>query len=115
MLRAVLAMALVAGCYGETSVGYRGTYAASASLVEVEPGVSVVSDYDYPVFYADGAYWRWNQGYWYRSPYYDRGFSVAYDVPVRVRGIQRPWTYAHYRHGGVRHPIVVRDHRHYRY
>jgi hypothetical protein len=104
-------MALVAGCYGETSVGYSGAY--DASLVEVEPGVQVVSDYDYPVFYSEGAYWRYNSGYWYRSPYYDRGFTAAVDVPVRVRGIRHPETYAHYRRGGVRHRIVTRDHRRY--
>ena len=113
MLRAILAMALVAGCYGETDVGYRATYASSPALVEVEPGVQVIADYDYPVFYSEGAYWRWNNGYWYRSPYYDRGWSVSYNAPVRVRGIQRPWAYTHYR-GGARHPVVVRDHRRYR-
>ena len=113
MLRAVLALTLVAGCYGETRVDYHNTYSADASLVEVEPGVSVVSDYDYPVFYSDGAYWRYNQGYWYQSPYYDRGWTATASVPVRVRGIRHPETYAHYRRGGVRHRIVTRDHRRY--
>jgi len=111
MLRAILAMALVAGCYGDASVGYRATY-STPSLAYVEPGVQVVADYDYPVFYADGAYWRWNNGYWYRSNYYNRGFYASADVPVRVRSIQRPWAYSHYR-GGYRHPVVVRDHRRY--
>ena len=108
MLRAILAMALVAGCYGEGNVGYRASY-TTPTLTYVEPGVQVVADYDYPVFYSDGAYWRWNSGYWYRSPYYDRGWTATANVPVRVRGIQRPWAYSHYR--ANRHPVVVRDHR----
>jgi hypothetical protein len=66
----------------------------------VSPGVQVIADYDYPVFYSDGFYWRYDGGMWYRSGYWNRGWGVAYNVPVGVRGINRPEAYAHYR-GGV--------------
>ncbi len=114
MLRALLlAAALAGGCYGEAAVTYP---AAGPTMAYVSPGVSVVYDYDYPVFFADGFYWRWYGGYWYRSPYYNRGWAVSYNVPIGVRGIHQPWTYSHYRGGyivqrGHRAP-VVRDHRH---
>jgi len=37
-------------------------------LVEVQPGVMVVHDYDEEVFYVDRSYWvRWRDGRWYRA------------------------------------------------
>ena len=115
-------MALAAtGCYAEDGVGVSysaGYYGAAPGLVEVSPGVQVVYDADYPVFYSDGAYWRYDGGVWYRSGYYNSGWAVAYDVPVGVRRIDRPYAYAHYRAGrpvvyGGRGGAVVRDHRTY--
>ena len=122
--------ALAAGCYSEESVGvgYSGGYYAEApapGLVEVSPGVQVVYDYDYPVFYSDGYYWRNDGGVWYRSGYYNGGWGVAYDVPVGVRRIDRPYAYAHYRPNGqvvfggrarmapagANGGVMVRDHR----
>jgi hypothetical protein len=101
----VLAMfGLVAtACYSEepavgVSYGYGYGYAAP-QMEYVAPGVQVISDYDYPVFYSDGFYWRWDGGNWYRSGFYNRGWGVAYNVPIGVRGIARPEAYAHY-HGG---------------
>ena len=64
---------LVAGCAGIATgciatVQPRATVAVDApALVEIQPGVWVVSDYDDSVFYSDGYYWRWNSGVWYRS------------------------------------------------
>jgi hypothetical protein len=48
-----------------------------------------------------------------RSPSYNGGFVTvdAYHVPQRVRVIQHPRTYVHYRRSH-RAPIVIRDHRH---
>ncbi len=93
----ILAFAILAGCYTEADVGTTsGYYAAGPSVAYVGPGVEVVTDYEYPVFYSDGFYWRWYGSGWYRSPYYDRGWVVAANVPVGVRGIARPWGYAHY-------------------
>ena len=112
MLRALLPITLLAafavgGCYGDADVGYRATY-TTPSLAYVQPGVAVVADYDYPVFYSDGAYWRYDGGYWYQSPYYNRGWRHSYRVPTAVRSIRNPYAYRHYRAGGR---VVVRDHR----
>jgi hypothetical protein len=92
---------LAAGCYSEEpAVGVSYGYGYSApEMDEVAPGVQVISDYDYPVFYSDGFYWRWDGGVWYRSGFYNRGWAVAYNVPVGVRGISRPEAYVHYRGG----------------
>ena len=68
-------------------------------MAYVSPGVEVIADYDYPVFYSDGFYWRYDAGYWYRSPYWDRGWVGAIDVPVGIRGVRQPWIYSHYRTG----------------
>ena len=66
-------------------------------LIEVEPGVRVVADYDEPVFYNDGFYWRYDGGVWYRSPYYNRAWIRVSTVPLAVRRIDRPERYVHYR------------------
>ncbi len=122
---ALFVTATAAGCYSEESVGvgYSAGYAGPApALVEVSPGVQVIADYDYPVFYSDGFYWRNTGGVWYRSGYYDRGWAVSYNVPMGVRGIDRPYAYAHYHgNGAVRYGgnggyrpapgAAVRDHR----
>jgi hypothetical protein len=100
MLRKLLLTAAIVagGCYTEADVG-TGYGGGSPDLVEVEgtPGVSVVADADYPVFFSDGFYWRYDGGIWYSSPYYGRGWVVSRNVPVRVRGISNPRGYVHYR------------------
>ena len=68
--------------------------------VEVSPGVQVVADYEEPVFHADNFYWRFSGGIWYRSTVHTGGWVVYEDVPVRVRSIERPHTYVHYRPTG---------------
>jgi hypothetical protein len=113
--------ALAAGCYGEGGygAGYSYGYAtASPGLVYVSPGVQVIADYDYPVFYSDNYYWRYDNGLWYRSGGYNGGWSVSYDVPYGVRSIDRPYNYVHYRGNwngnnnyGYRNTPVVNDHR----
>lgn len=116
---AAVAALAIAGCYSDAGVGYTATY-STPSLAYVAPGVQVVADYDYPVFFSDGFYWQYSGGYWYRSPYWNRGWVAAYDVPYAVRGINRPWAYTHYHpgryfggYGGVRGGVVYRDHRGY--
>ena len=115
MLRHILLPALaaigLAACYGEGSASYG--YSTAPSYAYVSPGVSVIADYDYPVFYSDNYYWRWNNGYWYRSPYYDRGWTYTYTVPEHIRRIDRPWAYRHYHRGVVARRPLVRDHRRY--
>ena len=110
----MLVLLLLAGCAGE------GYYTGSATvrgpeLVSVSPGVEVIADYDEPVFYTDNYYWRYNNGNWYRSNYYNSGWVYASPPRALVR-IDRPYAYRHYRpHGYVaRRPVRVRDHRDYR-
>jgi hypothetical protein len=94
---------MVGACYyrdpyvsAQYSVGYGYGY-GTPSMAYVGPGVQVVTDYDYPVFFSDGYYWRYDSGLWYRSGFYNRGWAVSYDVPYAVRGISRPEGYVRYR------------------
>lgn len=69
-------------------------------MVEVEPGVQVIEDYDQPVFYSDNMYWRYDGGIWYSSRYHDRGWYRNDRVPERVHHIDHVENYRHYRSGG---------------
>jgi hypothetical protein len=130
ILSAVLFAAAAGGCYTTGEVGYSAgpgyattggeAYVSTPDLVEVSPGVQVVADYDEPVFYSDGFYWRFYDNGWYRSNNYSTGWYFYERPPVAVLRIDRPYAYAHYRPQGyvVRNraryrPIepVVRDHR----
>jgi hypothetical protein len=68
-------------------------------MVEVQPGVLVVHDYDEEVFFVDGRYWmHWRDGRWYRANDYRGGWVTA--EPRAVPGsIVRlpPGTYRHYK------------------
>jgi hypothetical protein len=105
---AVLFAAMLGGCYTTGEVGYRATYAGPSAdvyvgtpdLVTVSPGVQVVADYDEPVFYTDGFYWRFDNGGWYRSNNYATGWFYVDRPPVTVLRIDRPYAYAHYRPRG---------------
>jgi hypothetical protein len=101
-LISLLFVVAAAGCYTEADVGYgEPAYAAPApALVEVSPGVQVISDYDYPVFFSEGLYWRSYGGVWYSSNVYNGGWAVNYRVPMGVGRISNPGYYAHYRAGG---------------
>ena len=123
--------ATLGACYTEGTVGYGATYgsggyasadvyATTPDLVSVSPGVQVVADYDEPVFYTDGFYWRYYDGLWYRSSNYATGWYYWSSPPVAVLRIDRPYAYAHYRPSGyvVRNrpryrpaEVIVRDHR----
>ena len=68
----VMSAALAGGCTASGTAYYGGGGTLTATtvapdLVYVSPGVQVVADYDYPVFYADNFYWRFDSGRWYRS------------------------------------------------
>ena len=122
------AAATMAGaCTG--TIQTRGAVVATTSdpyyepdLVYVSPGVSVIADYDEPVFQADNYYWRYYGGRWYRSPYHNRGWVYYSAPPTTISRIQRPYAYRHYRPLGytvrrsvdgrpVRRGGVIRDHR----
>lgn len=125
LLPLVATLALASGCYtrGDVGVGYSYGYAAPApSLYYVSPGVQVVAYSDYPVFYSDGYYWRYDSGLWYRSNYYGGGWIAYHDVPYSIRTIDRPYRYARYTPGAgwsgsarydgtYRGGVDVRDHR----
>ena len=107
MVKKLLIAALfLGGCYYQdtyaqprTTVGV-GVYASTPDLVAVGPGVSVIADYDEPIFYADGLYW-WNyNGYWYRSSYYTGGWVMVSSPPIVVARIGSPYYYRHYRPSG---------------
>jgi hypothetical protein len=109
-----VAFCVASGCYAEATyhpyrpvatVGYVSPTAVvgAPSMSYVSPGVQVVANQDYPVFFSDGAYWRYDNGMWFRSSYWNRGWVSYNNVPVSVRGISQPWTYRNYRGGGV-HP-----------
>jgi hypothetical protein len=77
----------------------------------------VVEDYDEPVFYADGYFWLYRDG-WYRSSNYSGGWVRFQSVPQVVLRIERPRAYVHYRASagarvrqGPRGPVSVRDQR----
>ena len=121
LLPVVAALGLATGCYtqGDVGVAYSASYAAPApSMYYVSDGVSVVAYSDYPVFYSDGYYWRYDNGLWYSSAYYGGGWAVSYNVPYRVRTIDRPYRYARYQPGRWSRPYpqggaYVRDQRSY--
>lgn len=114
MLRSLLlCSAFLAGCYSEEpDVVYSGgaEVEGAPGLVAISPGVEVIADYDYPVFYSDGLYWRYDGGSWYQSTYWGGGWGIAYNVPYGVRGITNPGAYTHWRGGDGSY---VRDHRGY--
>jgi len=105
------------GCVvrGTSGVHVRaGAYYTPPRLVYVSPGVQVVYDYDQPVFYSDGYYWRHDGRVWYRSSYHSHGWLAAdaYSVPHAIVRIDRPHYYVHYR-GEVRshyRPAPYRTH-----
>jgi hypothetical protein len=89
---------MASGC----AVGYAETYPDDGyqpDLVYAAPGVQVIADYDEPIFFSDGFYWRSSGGYWYRSHNY-RGGWVSARPPGAVMHIQQPQAYAHYRPAG---------------
>ncbi|HEY4240954.1 MAG TPA: hypothetical protein VGM88_14120 [Kofleriaceae bacterium] len=79
---------------------------STPDLVEAAPGVQVVADYDEPIFYSDGFYWRNYNGGWYRSTWYGGGWGYWSAPPMAIVRIDRPYAYAHYRPVGyvARHP-----------
>jgi len=118
------ALTFSGACAG--TVGYRATATVQTpDLVAVSPGVSVIADYDEPIFYSNGYYW-WNYGGgWYRSSYYTGGWVQA-RPPVAIIRVGEPHRYRHYRPRGytaryrpapshrIERPNYRRDRRAYR-
>ena len=111
ILGGLLALGMTTGCYARAGGGVTATY-ATPDLVYVSPGVQVVADYDYPVFYSHGYYWRYTSGVWLRSGHWNRGFIRVRTVPVAVRGIRNPHRYVRVRaRGNVHRRPAMRDRR----
>jgi len=91
---AVLTPGCAARLEGSAQADAPVVFTSDPTLVEVDSGVWVVRDYDYPVYYVNDDYWVIRDGVWYRSSSYDRGW-------VRVEATVVPTV------------IVSRDHRAY--
>jgi hypothetical protein len=124
LLKTTALLTILGGCVASAGVGYQATvvtpppavvvepapppppppepvveveYVEPAAYVYIGPNVQVIEDYDYPVFYSDSLYWRFEGGVWYSSSWHDRGWVSASTVPVYVRQINRPEQFVHYR------------------
>lgn len=107
--------AAFAGCAGgEADVRYGGSVAVvSPDLVTIDNGLQVIADADQPVFYTDDAYWLYRDGGWYKSSDYRNGWAhISIEiVPMRLRRIDRPEAYVHYRQSNERTRTVTRENR----
>jgi hypothetical protein len=72
-------------------------YPAPPPLVEIDTGVSVVSDSEYPVYYTGGGYWEYRGNAWYHAPAWDADW-VAVQIDVVPVGIahRNHSEYVHY-------------------
>lgn len=93
----VLAAVLGTGCY-EGEVRYASP--GGPDLVYAAPGVRVIADYDEPIFFAEGAYWWFYEGLWYRSTSYMGGWVFTASPPLVVANIPTPFRFVHYRPTG---------------
>jgi hypothetical protein len=106
-MRTIIGILFASLCACEGEVAYQQTpttYASvgydSPDLAYVSPDVQVVADYDVPVFFSGGAYWRYSDGDWYRSNHYAHGWAYDRHPPYAVTNIREPHAYAHYRPNG---------------
>jgi len=66
------------------------------TLVEVDTGIWVVRDYDYPVYFYEDNYWVFRDGVWYRSNSYQGGW-------VRIEATVVPTVIVHRDHRSFVH------------
>lgn len=95
----LLALAIAAGSLSLSSCATRARVEVTADtpqLIAIAPGVWVVSDWDYPIYYYDGFYWRMIDGMWYRSTWYTGGFVRVGVVPQIVIRHHHPRRYIRY-------------------
>lgn len=105
-----------AACAGSGTVGYSATATYSApevDMVYVSPGVQVIADYDEPVFYTDGYYWRYYGNTWYRSNTWTGGWvGIQYNsAPRSLLRVERPHSYVRYRPQGYVSRRPAREYR----
>src|SRR5262245_44155441 len=66
-------------------------FEAAPPMVQVQPGVMVVQDYDEEVFFVGGRYWmRGGDGRWYRATDYRGGWVVVEPRVVPVTIVRMP-------------------------
>ncbi|MCX5806307.1 MAG: hypothetical protein NT010_09625, partial [Proteobacteria bacterium] len=53
--------------------------------------VYVVPDISADLFFWNGFWWRLNNGFWYRSQYYDRGWGYYNNVPTFYHDVDLGW------------------------
>src|SRR5262245_24666070 len=90
-----LIAASLAAC--ETSVGVAYPTTPTPDLVAISPGVSVIADYEEPIFYTGGFYYWRLGGAWYRSPNYTTGWAYWPRAPYGIVQIRVPYRYKYYR------------------
>lgn len=97
-----------AACAGTADVMYHAPLPATTSMVELRPGVYVVTDQDEPVFFADNFYWRYHDDAWYRTRGATGDWIRIGRPPDSVLSIGEPQRYQGYR-ATSRDAIVIRD------
>jgi hypothetical protein len=73
-------------------------------IVLPETYVYVVPDADVDIFFFDGWWWRPWEGHWYRSSYYDSGWTYYERVPVFYREVPSGWRNDYRDHRWRGHP-----------
>lgn len=113
---ATIAFAFGAGGLAAISCGPANVRVAATvtpRLVWIAPGIWIVEDSPYAVYYADGYYWRIVDGVWYRSVYFDDAY-VRVHVDVVPRVVSRSYSPAHVRYRApaqAQSRPIIRDHR----
>jgi hypothetical protein len=95
----ILIVALSA-CRGEAEVRYSGD-ATTPELValDIDPSVMVVANADEPIFYLENSYWLYRDNRWFHSSSHRSGWKRMDMPPERIRKIDQPLAYVHFRHG----------------
>lgn len=95
---------IVGGALASACAGTYSTTAAISTpdLVYVGPNVYAVANFPDPVYYSAGVYWRYDDGYWYRSSYYTGGWIYDPRPPTVIVRIDRPYA-RYYRDRGRVH------------
>jgi len=107
-LSILVAALVLGGCFATVGEDGRSTGggaflslnlpAVLPGLVVVEPGVSVVRDYDEEVFFVDGYYWVRQDRSWYRARDHRGGWGRMDEGRVPAAIVRSPpGRYRHYR------------------
>jgi hypothetical protein len=82
--------------YVEPTAAVEVAYVEPANYVFISPEVQVIENYDYPVFFHAGLYYRYDGGVWYSSSWHDRGWVTSVNTPTYIAHIDRPTGYTHF-------------------